>query len=430
MNRGWPLRKRTGALPLRVIEELMHMPGLLMVITNARLELLSANDYFYEYFCCEPAALMGKALYDFLGDDRHNDMNEAHIDRVINQGHVWGYDARTTLPNGENIVIRWNQCVLPDSRDEILSVGFVPDARPSETEADAIMHVFTQDASPYLPDQPFFGVNQPISGEDSTIPVVSQQEIKQALQNHAFTLYYQPYVQARTKKVVGAEALLRLNHPEHGILPPITFIPTAEQTGQIIALGEYVLDAACKKIKHWNENGLDLFMSVNISTQQFMHETFAETLLGAVTRHDVSAGRLVLEITEDTASRDLTKVRGILQTLRGIGSRISLDDFGVGFTSLRNLEMLEIDNIKIDRFFLSSALRSKRFYAIVESMIVLAHGLGMTVTAEGVEKQTQIDFLTDKSCDYLQGYLLSRPLPEQDFERLLFDNPDFYLRYM
>lgn len=420
--------------PMRIYHALMKTPGWFAVITNTRFELLAANDYFYAYFECKPEDLNGRSLCEFLSDETRRGMDKAHIDRVLAEGNVWDYDARTTRPDGEGILIRWNQCALPDT-EEILSVGYVlhPKADGEPQPASSLSDSETDTRiGPHPPAPPFYIVDHTAPQETNPAdrPAVTEYDIRHALTNRLFLLFHQPIIHSRTKKIVGAEALVRMKHPEYGILPPVAFIPTAEATGQIVSIGEYVLDAACKKIKRWTDNGLDLFLSVNVSNQQFMHESFTETLLGAITRHDVAAERLILEITEDTTSRDTEQMRSILQTVRSMGTRISLDDFGLGFTSLRNLEKLKIDNMKIDRFFLSKAMQSGRFLAIIESIIVLAHGMNLSVTAEGVETQAQLEFLSDKSCDFLQGFLISHPLPEADFDRLLYNDPNFFRRHL
>ena len=436
MKSSMSIRKRIGLLltspvtyKAQLLDEMLRMPGLLVVVTNTRFELVMANEYFYTYFDCEPAMLIGKSLYSFLSDDVSNDINESHIQQIISEGHLWDHDVHTARPDGETVLIRWNHGIIFDANRQpgILSVG-VP--QPPKTAEE-----FPDSVSEYAPRQYEYNRLTISSFDDppagSRVPVgfsVTEAELQHAMENDEIALYYQPTVSVRSKKIAGAEALLRFNHPRYGILNPGAFIPKAEETGQIIPMGEYVIGAACKKIKRWNASGLDMFLSINISTQQFMHPSFAETLLHGITRHDVAAGRLLLEITEDTASRDPVKVQSILETLRNMGCRISLDDFGTSFTSLHYLEKLDIDNLKIDRAFLANASRNKKSFAIMSSIIVLAHGLGISVSAEGVETQDQLSFLVDNACDYLQGYLLSHPLPENDFDRLVNDNPGFYAR--
>lgn len=456
MKPEWSLQKRlgllsmgTGAAKARILDAFMGMPGLLVIVTNALFELQTANEYFYTYFDCVSADVTGKALFDFLGDDIHQDMNKAHIERVLAEGHVWDYDARTTRPDGETVLIRWNHTVLEGERNRplILSIGtvqplynfneaYVPNAAPESLPAAVInpqAGYFSDAGHDTLNEMrlpPRVADRSGLFAAESACPVMTEGDIRQAMAEGLFVLYYQPYVHARSKKIVGAEVLVRLKHPRWGVLPPGAFLPVAEETGLIIPLGEFIFDAACKKIKRWTEAGQPLFVSVNISARQFRHESFAETLLNAITRHEAAAGRLMLEITEDTVAYDLNAVQAIFRVLRGMGCHICLDDYGTGFAPLRYLEKLDIDSMKIDRTFLTNAQYNRRSYAIIESVIVLAHGLGISVTAEGVETQPQLDFLIDKACDYVQGYLLSHPLPENAFDRLLFENPGFYLRNM
>lgn len=449
---NWPWQRHLRFLSLsfdaekaQVLDALMRMPGLFVLLTNTDFELLSANDYFYAFFDCMPSFLVGKPLYGFLSDDVNPGMNRAHIAQVIACGHVWEHIAATTRPDGEPLLVSWNQMLLSLGNHQtlILSVGIpqaaqalnetnhaetnhaetnhaetLPDKRPDATEPDAQA----------APAQPCAAAQN--AGGASHRLLVSEDEISAALKADAFELFYQPLIHARSKKIVGAEALLRMNHPLRGKMAPAPVVATAERTGQIIPIGQVVIHAACRKLKAWSDAGLDLTLSVNLSPRQFLHEGLPSVVLREVTLHDVSAGHLYLEIREDGISHDTEKTREILRTLRRLGCKICLDDFGTGFSSLRNLESLEIDNIKIDHCFLPSAGNNRKSYALVESIIMLAHGMGFSVTAEGVETEEQVETLLEMSCDLFQGYIFSRPMPEREFDRLLLESPGFYLRNM
>jgi EAL domain-containing protein (putative c-di-GMP-specific phosphodiesterase class I) len=411
---------------VRVFDALTQMPGFFVLLTSIEFELEYANDYFYSFFNCKPSDLLGKKLYGFLNDDILPRMDKEHIERVISEGYVWGHESATAKPDGESVLIKWNQSYINDKQKPvILSVGLVKEqsekkaARPDEEPADPVRQaVSIFPLSDYRYES---AVKYPAN-------LVSEQELQAALDESLFELFYQPIIHARTKKIIGAEALLRMNHASRGRLAPIYFLPTAEQTGQIIAIGNIVINAACRKIKEWAAMGQDLTLSVNLSCRQFMHEELAETILRAVTLHDVTAGRLLLDITEDTISREPERAREIINTLRKLGCKICLDDFGTGFSSLRSLETMQIDNMKIDRSFLPSDGSSRKSYAIIESLIMLAHGLGFAVTASGVESEQQAETLLELSCDHVQGYLFSRPVSERNFDQLLLSMPEFYVR--
>jgi EAL domain-containing protein (putative c-di-GMP-specific phosphodiesterase class I)/PAS domain-containing protein len=421
----WPITKDIRK-KARAFEELSQMPGFFILVTNTMFELIYANDYFFRYFDCKPTDLIGKPLYGFLNDDASCCINEEHINKVKKEGCVWGYNAITAKPDGELVTINWSQTYIPDKKDPIiLSFGLLQEqvkeknTLPEDDPADTNR----QPESIF----PLTGYRQAAQAKYAG-NLVSEQEIQTAIENNSFELYYQPIIHARTKKIIAAEALLRMNHPTRGRLLPAYVLPTAEKTGQIVAIGNFVIDAACKKIKDWADMGQDLMLSVNLSYRQFTNEELAETILRAVTLHDVTAGHLLLDITEDTISRDPEMAREIIGTLRQLGCKICLDDFGTGFSSLKGLEKMEIDTMKIDRSFLPHEGSSRKSYALVESLIMLAHGLGFAVTTSGVESEEQAETLLELSCDHVQGYLFSRPVSERNFDQLLLSMPEFYIR--
>jgi EAL domain-containing protein (putative c-di-GMP-specific phosphodiesterase class I) len=421
----WPTSKEIQQ-KARVFDALTQMPGFFVLLTNIEFELEYANDFFYSFFNCKPSDLLGKKLYSFLNDDILPRMDKEQIKRVISEGFVWGHESATAKPDGGSVIINWNQCFIKDKKTPIiLSLGLVKEQ--SETKAMQLEEEPSDSARQAVNIFPLPSYKQENAAKYAA-NLVSEQEIQAALDENAFELFYQPIIHARTKKIIGAEALLRMNHPTRGRLAPVYVLPTAEMTGQIIAIGNIVINAACKKIKEWAAMGQDLMLSINLSYRQFMHEELAETILRAVTLHDVAAGRLLLDITEDTISREPERAREIINTLRQLGCKICLDDFGTGFSSLRSLETMQIDNMKIDRSFLPREGSSRKNYAIVESLIMLAHGLGFAVTTSGVESEQQAETLLELSCDHVQGYLFSRPVSERNFDQLLLSMPEFYIR--
>jgi EAL domain-containing protein (putative c-di-GMP-specific phosphodiesterase class I) len=422
---GWPLSKERQN-KARVFDEIIKMPGFFILMTSVDFELEYANEYFYKFFNCKPSDLIGKKLYSFLNDDIMPRMDKEHIERVLSEGFIWEHESATAKPDGETVVIKWNQSYIRDNKKPyILSFGIVKEQ--SEVKSSLL------DDEPAEQSRQAVSIFPPSDFKQAGVVkhaanLVTEQEIQTALDENAFELFYQPIIHARTKRIIGAEALLRMNHPSRGRLAPVYVLPTAEKTGQIITIGNIVINAACKKIKEWAAMGQDLMLSINLSYRQFMHEELAETILRAVTLHDVAAGHLSLDITEDTISREPERAREIINTLRQLGCKICLDDFGTGFSSLRGLETMQIDNMKIDRSFLPRDGSSRKSYAIIESLIMLAHGLGFAVTTSGVESEQQAETLLELSCDHVQGYLFSRPVSERNFDQLLLSVPEFYIR--
>ncbi|MNL18524.1 Phytochrome-like protein cph2 [compost metagenome] len=217
-------------------------------------------------------------------------------------------------------------------------------------------------------------------------------------------------------ELVGAEALLRWNHPTHGQLMPDQFITLAEKTGAIVPIGDWVLDEACRQLAEWHALGhMGWSMAVNLSALQFCHAGMVESVGRALTRHGVPPGSLTLEITESTAMRDVEASLAILTQLDDMGVRIAIDDFGTGYSSLLHLKRIPASELKIDRGFVRDLAEDTEDAAIVSAIVALGRTLKLQVVAEGVETAAQRTFLADLGCDALQGYLLGRPMPASQF---------------
>jgi EAL domain-containing protein (putative c-di-GMP-specific phosphodiesterase class I) len=237
-------------------------------------------------------------------------------------------------------------------------------------------------------------------------------DLQRALQRKEFVLYYQPQIDLSTNEVIGIEALLRWKHPEHGLISPFKFIPIAEETGAIIQIGKWVLATVCEQIKEWNQLGYKpIIVAINISMKEFQNANFVDTVISCIQEFGVDARYIELEITESVAMFDVGYVISTLKRLRNFGLRISIDDFGTGFSSLSVLKSLPIDQLKIDRSFIKDINTDERDLAIVETFITLAKKLNLSVVAEGVETEIQKEFLLKSNCDYMQGYLVSYPVP-------------------
>jgi EAL domain-containing protein (putative c-di-GMP-specific phosphodiesterase class I) len=219
---------------------------------------------------------------------------------------------------------------------------------------------------------------------------------------------------------VGAEALTRWQHPRLGLVPPSEFIPLAEQTGLIEAIGRWVLSAACLQNRVWRYAGLpDLPIAVNVSPRQFWHSGFRAAVESTLRETQLQAGQLELEITESCLLRDLESTRAILGSLREIGVRVSIDDFGTGYSSFSVLRQLPLDTLKIDRSFVAEATSDPGGALIASAILNLGSSLGLRVVAEGVETDEQREYLLEHECRWMQGFHFSAPMPASVFTQLL-----------
>ncbi len=241
--------------------------------------------------------------------------------------------------------------------------------------------------------------------------------LRHAIDADELAIHYQPQVDVATGRPLGAEALLRWRHPEHGLMPPAEFIPIAEQTGLIVPLTMHVLDAALLQVSVWREDGLDLTVSVNLSPRVLAEPDLPQRIAGLCRKRHVSPRALVVEITESMIVADPDRALPVAEQLSRMGVTVSLDDFGTGFSALDLLKRLPASEVKIDRSFVLGMLDDTRDLAIVRYTTGLARELGMRVVAEGVETSALHDCLVELGCDVGQGYLYGRPMPAPDFTR-------------
>jgi diguanylate cyclase (GGDEF)-like protein/PAS domain S-box-containing protein len=250
------------------------------------------------------------------------------------------------------------------------------------------------------------------------------ESLRSALRNREMRLVYQPLVCARTREIVGLEALLRWSHPSRGIVSPLEFIPLAEETGLIVDIGRWVLKAASRQTAHWQaarsaEFAAPLTIAVNVSRRQLSDADFVADVLSAVAAARIDPSSVTLEITESVFATDTDGERARLQALRDAGVRIALDDFGTGYSSLSTLRELPIDIIKIDKKFIDHVPEERGSTEVVAAIIQLAQALGLQTVAEGVERAEQAECLREIGCDVLQGYAICHPLPVDDMHRFL-----------
>jgi diguanylate cyclase (GGDEF)-like protein len=268
-----------------------------------------------------------------------------------------------------------------------------------------------------------FEIFSPALRQEANEQLALEAALRRGLAASEFILHYQPKVDLKTGRITGAEALIRWNHPEKGLLYPGSFVPVAEQAGLIGGLGEFVIAAACEQLAAWRADGLpDLTVAVNVSAHE-LGEHLVDYVTGALRLACIPGQCLELELTESAALDSLELTVQVIQALRALGVTCSIDDFGTGYCGLSYLNRLPIDALKIDRSFITEL--SGGSDTIVTAVIALGHSLGLKVIAEGVETADQLAYLASRGCDEMQGYLFSKPVPADEFAALvLARNPD------
>jgi diguanylate cyclase (GGDEF)-like protein/PAS domain S-box-containing protein len=241
-------------------------------------------------------------------------------------------------------------------------------------------------------------------------------ELRGALTRKELELHYQPQFSLKDGRLVGAEALLRWNHPVRGMVTPASFIPLAESSGLIVDIGAWVLREACRQAAAWHADGVPgLVVAVNLSAVQFRRDNLVQTVADAIAAAGISPDLLELELTESILIRDTDQVLATVTRLRSLGVKLSIDDFGTGYSSLSYLKRFNVDKVKIDQSFIKNIDTDPSDATIVRSICAMVHGLNLTVIAEGVEKEEQLEPLREYSCDEAQGYLYARPMPPAEF---------------
>jgi diguanylate cyclase (GGDEF)-like protein/PAS domain S-box-containing protein len=247
-----------------------------------------------------------------------------------------------------------------------------------------------------------------------------ERDLRKALANGDLDLFYQPQIDARRDVIIGAEALLRWPHPDRGLIPPAEFVPIAEECGLIVPIGDWVLETACRQNKMWRDLGLPpVRVAVNLSTVQFLYRDLIASVLRALEISGLDHASLELEITEGILMQETEVTIGTLRRLAELNIQIAIDDFGTGYSSMAYLKLFPVNKIKIDRAFVKEVTSDRGDAAIVNAVIGLAHGLGLSVAAEGVETFEQALYLRAQGCDELQGYYLGRPMPAGAFQQRL-----------
>jgi len=246
-----------------------------------------------------------------------------------------------------------------------------------------------------------------------------EEDMKVALEQRQFVLYYQPQIDLASGRMIGVEALIRWEHPERGLVPPFEFIPLAEETGLILSIGRWVLEDACRQQHAWKKKGINVRMAVNLSARQLQDEGLLNVLACVLEAFAVEPGMLELELTETCLMDDPEDAVKLMQDIKNLGLRLAMDDFGTGYSSLSYLKRFAMDTLKIDQSFVRNLPDDEQDAAIATTIIAMGHNLGLNVLAEGVETEEQLKFLQKHGCDEVQGYYFSKPMPAEKIQLLL-----------
>lgn len=315
--------------------------------------------------------------------------------------------ARPFMLNGEEVVVT-------------SSVGIAVYPGDGEQAEILLQHA---DVAMYQAKQQGKNTYQFFAGEMNSAAVERlkmESELRHALERGELLLHYQPKIDVSSGRITGVEALMRWQHPERGLVPPGKFIPVAEETGLIVAMGEWVLEEACRQKKAWRDAGLPaLDMAINLASPSFRKPDLVERVAATLSRYDVPPAELCLEATESILMRDADVTMGTLNRLNELGVRLSIDDFGTGYSSLSYLRRFPIHQLKVDRSFVNEVTESADDAAIVAAIVSLARSLNLEVVAEGVETAEQVQCLARQGCGTMQGFYFSKPLAVADLTRLL-----------
>ena len=307
---------------------------------------------------------------------------------------------------GQKVIVSLSMGVALYPNDDIEASNLIQCANAAMRKAKSLggsqVHFYTNDMNRRVDDR-----------------LRMENDLRDALEKGELELFYQPQVESTTRKIIATEALVRWRHEEYGLVPPIRFIPLAEETGLIEPLGQYVIEHAIKQTKQWNEQGHDLSVGINLSVRQFMQGDLVEQIKLLIDKYQIDPGNIDLEITETIVMQDAGNSINKMHHLKELGIKLSMDDFGTGYSSLSYLNQFPLDILKIDRSFVKDIAGNKGDGAIARAVIAMAHSMNLKVVAEGVETEEQFEFLKAHDCEVIQGYLISRPVPPQEFELLL-----------
>jgi len=313
--------------------------------------------------------------------------------------------------------------VLPDGYELVASVSVgIALTEPGKTADDVLRNadVAMYDAKIKGGGGIYKVFDQAAMGSRSSERLQIEADLRKGLERDELEVHYQPFYSLRDQRIVGAEALVRWRHPTHGLIGPMRFIPMAEETGLILPLGRYVLDRACRQVRWIRERlNVDVPISVNLSPRQFQESGLLSQVEAALAANDLPSELLIFEITETMVMEDLSGAREVMKKLNRLGVRLAIDDFGTGHSSLAYLKQFPVHEVKVDRAFIQGVAESQVDLAIVRAIIDLAHAMGISAVAEGVETEDQAAELNMLGCPVGQGFYFSRPLPAEEFGELL-----------
>jgi diguanylate cyclase (GGDEF)-like protein len=343
-------------------------------------------------------------------------------------GHTFGLLIKVTQETHSAIVAEKVMQILSkpitiDNQKIVLtaSIGIATCSDENEQKADNIMG-FAESAMHHVKEKGgkmyhFFTIDL---NKTARKRIEIENDLRNAIEKEEFSLFYQPKVDIITNKIWGVEALIRWNHPKHGMVLPFKFIPVAEETGLIIDIGRWVLNKACRQNSKWQKQKLKpLSVAVNVSPRQFQYPGFYEDVKNAIEQSGLNPGLLELEITESLLMSDVEESVNKLKKLIGVGLSMAIDDFGTGYSNLKYLLNFPISTLKIDRTFIKNVETDGSIAALTHSIIRMAKSLDLKIVAEGVENINQVSFLRDHGCNIVQGDYYSKPLPAEEFGELL-----------
>lgn len=381
-----------------------------------------------------------KTINDSLGHSVGDSLLKAYADRLLRYAPAHSMVARI---GGDEFVIVLEHVRSADeaarAADQILhqmqehlrvddtpmhvtpSIGVALYPRDGETVEELLKNA---DAAMYTAKEAgrnTYRMFESYMNESARFAMDIQRGLYAAIENHELRLHFQPKFSGVGQQLVGAEALIRWEHPQMGLVSPAHFIPVAERSGQIIAIGYWVVAEVCRNMKVWAASGLPpVKVAINLSPQQLRHADLARNINQAVTEAGVSPSQIMFEITETVAMENAERTAEIIREFHAFGFEIAIDDFGTGYSSLAYLQNFRVKQLKIDRFFTNGLdISGEEGYSIVSAIIALAHSLKMDVVAEGVETGSQLLKLNELRCDQVQGYFLSKPLAANDFQMFL-----------
>ncbi|WP_321914184.1 MULTISPECIES: GGDEF domain-containing protein [unclassified Paraburkholderia] len=311
----------------------------------------------------------------------------------------------------------------PDQRPDASGASYTDNRTDNSADASADTTPLIRRADQALQQAKAIGGNTltlhvPVDDPTDAMRLKLESDLYDGVRNGEFSLHFQPITSSASRGVVGVEALIRWQHPLHGLVPPSTFIPLAESVGLINYLGNWVLKAACMQLTQWDEQGIELqYVAVNVSPQQFRNPRFRESVEEAIELTGVDPRRLVFEITESLLMHDPQHAKTLLEELTSLGIRFAVDDFGTGYSSLAYLQRFPLSKLKIDRSFVENLITSRNDQAIVNAVVGLARTLDLELVAEGVETEAQRELLTNMGCEHIQGWLVCKALPSEELQQ-------------